>query len=70
MGHAPTGETIKWVEGIDNNQGGSRVAHTIVQFAQICSEATELCTIIRQNQASRWEDFESQVEVTELMSIT
>jgi hypothetical protein len=69
MGHAPSDETIKWVADLDHNQGGSRVAHTIVQFAQICSEATELCTIIRQNQASRREDFESQVEATELMSI-
>jgi hypothetical protein len=68
MGHAPSEETIKWVEDLDNNQRGSRVAHTIVQFAQICSEGTELCTIIRQNQASRREDFESQVESTELMS--
>lgn len=69
MGHAPSEETIKWVEGLGHNQGGSRVAHTIVQFAQICSEATELCTIIRRNQAFRRKDFESQVATTELMSI-
>jgi hypothetical protein len=69
MGHAPSERTIKLVEGQDHNQGGSRVTHTIVQFAQICSEATELCTSIRQNQVSRREDFESQVEATELMSI-
>jgi hypothetical protein len=65
----PSETSIYWVNNLNKEYGGARIAKALLQFGQVSARSHKLCEIVRQSLVEGRVDFEAQMNSTELMSL-